>query len=498
PFNMSDHIQPSIGLGYLASAIRKEHEVRLVDCIKDDLTIDKFMALLKEYNPEILGLQCYTFDLPFIRQALKAAKAFNKNIVTVIGGPHSSALPEATLKAEKDLDFLFVGEAEKGFPLLVNKIEKLCRGGLPVLHSLSAGGNLPYNGLRSFNEGGNLPYDELMKSDVNKTGVTDFSGIPGLGYRDGSAIKINPNVIQDDLDGLGLAAWDLIKPQEYPESQHGAFFKQFPIAPIMVTRGCPYPCTFCAGSLVSGKKIRRRSIDNVLGELKMLNNDFGIREFHIIDDNFTMDKEYVKDFLRKLKALNLGMTWAVPNGVRMDTLDDELLGLMKETGLYMISLGIESGSDEVLSEMRKGITVARIRECVNKIDRAGIDIAGFFILGFPGETPESIRQTIDFAAELPLKRANFFTYLPFPGTESYAKLLASGELKDVDWERFYFTNAAYVPTGITRKELKSLHRLAFAKFYLRPHIIMYQLKSIQSAKHFGFLARRFMRWIVAN
>ena len=184
PFNMSDHIQPSIGLGYLASAIRKEHEVRLVDCIKDDLTIDKFMIVLKGYNPDILGLQCYTFDLPFIRQALKAAKAFNKDIVTVIGGPHSSALPEATLKAEKDLDFLFVGEAEKGFPQLVKAIER----------------------------------------GANNTGVTDFSGIPGLGFRDGSAIKINPNVIQDDLDGLGLAAWDLIKPQEYPESQHGAFF----------------------------------------------------------------------------------------------------------------------------------------------------------------------------------------------------------------------------------------------------------------------------------
>jgi radical SAM superfamily enzyme YgiQ (UPF0313 family) len=479
PFNMSDHIQPSIGLGYLATAIRKEHDVKLVDCIKDNLTIDKFMAVVKEYNPDILGLQCYTFDLPFIRQALKQTKAFNKDIVTVIGGPHSSALPGQTLKAEKDLDFLFVGEAERGFPQLLNKLEKLSRGGLPVLLNLSAGGNLPYNG-------------------SVEAGARDFSGIPGLGYRDGQTIKINPNVIQDDLDGLGLPAWDLIRPQDYPESQHGAFFKQFPIAPIMVTRGCPYPCTFCAGSLVSGKKIRRRSVDSVLGELKMLNKDFGIREFHIIDDNFTMDKEYAKELLRRLKALNLGMTWAVPNGVRMDTLDEELLALMKETGLYMVSLGIESGSDKVLADMRKGITVAKIRECVNRIDKAGIDIAGFFILGFPGETPETIRQTIDFAAGLPLKRANFFTYLPFPGTESYGKLLASGELKDVDWERFYFTNAAYVPPGITRRELKSLHRLAFAKFYLRPHIIMYQLKSIQSLKHFGFLTKRFMRWIVAS
>jgi len=453
PYNQSDHIQPSLGLGYLATAVRKEHDVRILDCIKDKLDISGFVSVLKEYNPDILGLQCYTFDLPFIRQALREAKNFNKSVVTVIGGPHSSALPEATLKAEGDLDFLFVGEAEKGFPRLVESVRR---------------------------------------------GVKDFSGIPGLVFRQGSAIRMNPPVAEEDLDSLGLPAWDLIRPQEYPESQHGAFFKQFPIAPIMVTRGCPYPCTFCAGSMVSGKKIRRRSIDNVLGEIGLLNKKFGIKEFHIIDDNFTMDKEYVKDFLRRLKALGLGMTWAVPNGVRMDTLDDELLGLMKETGLYMVSLGIESGSDSVLNAMRKGITVPGIRECVERIDRAGIDMAGFFILGFPGETVETINRTIDFAAELPIKRANFFTYLPFPGTESYEKLLAAGELKDVDWERFYFTNAAYVPPGITRSQLKGLHRRAFAKFYLRPHIILYQIKSIQSLRHFGFLARRFMRWIVAG
>lgn len=453
PFNQSDHIQPSLGLGYLATALRKKHDVKLLDCIKDNLAIDALLPILKAYNPDVLGLQCYTFDLPYIRKALRIAKEFNKDIVTVIGGPHPSALPDATISAEDDLDYLFVGEAEVGFSQLVDSIGKK---------------------------------------------VKDLSHIPGLVYREAGEIKKNPKMVTDDLDSLGLPAWDMIRPQDYPESQHGAFFKQFPIAPIMVTRGCPYPCTFCAGNIVSGKAIRRRSIDNVLGEIKMLNKDFGIKEFHIIDDNFTMDREYAKEFLKRLKALNLGMTWAVPNGVRMDTLDDELLALMKETGLYMVSLGIESGSDKVLASMRKGITTGKIRECVKRIDKAGIDMAGFFILGFPGETVETIKQTIDFAAELPLKRANYFTYLPFPGTESYKKLQESGELKDVDWESFYFTNAAYTPKGITRKELKSLHRLAFAKFYLRPHIMLYQLRSIQSVRHFGFLAKRFMRWIVAN
>ena len=454
PFNRSDHIQPSLGLGYLASTVRARHDVRILDCIKENVDLEKLPAIVQEYRPDVVGFQCYTFDVPFIHKALPIIKGIDRKIVTVLGGPHASALPAEMLEREgANLDFVFVGEAETGFPMLLEELEK---------------------------------------------GTGSFSRIPGLAWRQSGHVRVNPKSVTEDLDALGMPAWDLIHPEEYPEAQHGAFFKQFPIAPIMVTRGCPFPCTFCAGSLVSGKKIRRRSVANVLAELKRLKSEFGIREFHVIDDNFTMDKAYTKEFLKALKALDLGMTWAVPNGVRMDTLDEEMLTLMKETGLYMISLGIESGSDKVLGMMKKGITTAKMREAIAMIDRSGIDMAGFFILGFPGETEETMRQTIDFAAELPLKRANFFTYLPFPGTESYTALCAAGELDGVDWERFYFTNAAYVPRGLTRKRLKEIHRQAFARFYLRPHILFYQLRSIQSPRHFSFLAQRFLRWIVAS
>lgn len=454
PYNLSDHIQPSIGLGCLAAALRKRgHEVNILDCIKDVVTIDKLPRFLAEYHPDVLGVQCYTFDLPYIRQALRIAKEIDKGMVTVSGGPHPSAMPEEMMRKEPDLDYLFVGEAELGLPKLLDALAK---------------------------------------------GGKDLTAIPGLVYRQGGAVMANPRAVVEDLDAVGIPAWDLIHPERYPEAQHGAFFKQFPIAPIMVTRGCPYPCTFCAGSIVSGKKIRRRSIDNVLSEIKMLKDDFGIREFHIVDDNFTMDKAYAKEFLRRLKSLNLGMTWAVPNGVRMDTLDEEMLSLMKDTGLYLVSLGIESGSDKVLAMMKKGITTSKIERCIKMIDDAKIDMAGFFIIGFPGETAETIKQTIRFSERLPIKRANYFTYLPFPGTESYASLRAGGELKDVDWESFYFTNAAFVPKGLTRKELKDLHRLAFATFYLRPRIIFYQIRSIKSLRHFFFLAKRFLRWVVAS
>jgi radical SAM superfamily enzyme YgiQ (UPF0313 family) len=452
PYNLSDHIQPSLGLGYLATAIRREHEVVILDCIKENVNMDKLDGVLRQHRPDVLGFQCYTFDLKFVAEGLKLAKQIRKNMITVVGGPHPSAMPEDLFKrAGEGLDFSFVGEAEVGFPRLLD----------------------------------GLNHDHRNLSDI-----------PGLVWRENDRIRSNPQVFSEDLDALGMPAWDLIHPETYPESQHGAFYQKFPIAPIMVTRGCPYPCTFCAGHVVSGRKIRRRSIDHVLGEIQYLYKKFGIREFHVVDDNFTMDTAYAKALLRKLKVMNLDMSWAVPNGIRMDTLDEELLGLMKDTGLYLISLGIESGSDLILKRMKKGITTARIREFVRMIQQAGIDMAGFFILGFPGETVETIQDTIRFSTELPLQRANYFTYLPFPGSESYRMLQANGELQDVDWTHFYFMNAAYVPDGMTRKALKRLQRLAFLKFYLRPHIMLYQIRSIRSLRHLFFLAKRFFHWIV--
>ena len=454
PNNKSDHIQPSLGLGYLAAALRKDHEVRILDCIKERISAGALADVIKDFKPDCFGLQCYTFDLNFVDQALATAKRCDKGIITVVGGPHPSVAAADMMKRfEAHLDYIFTGEAEKGLAKL--------------LEALSAG-----------------------KKELND--------IPGLVWRQGGAIRSNPKSVLEDLDSIAMPAWDLIGPEKYPESQHGAFFKQFPIAPIMLTRGCPFPCTFCAGSVVSGKSIRRRSIDNVLKELVYLNKERGIMEFHVIDDNFTMDMEYAKEFLRRLKKLNLGMTWAVPNGVRMDALDKELLGLMKETGLYLISLGIESGSDRVLKDMKKHLTVSKIRECVRMINDSGIDVAGFFILGFPGETVESIKDTIRFSQELKLVRANFFTYLPFPGSESYNELKARDELEGIDWDHFYFMNASYTPKGLTRKKLKNLQRLAFAKFYLRPKIILYNLRSIQSLRHFSFLIGRFFRWIVSG
>jgi len=454
PYNLSDHIQPSLGLGYLASAAKTGgHEAHILDCIKDDVKLDGLLEEINRTRPDIVGFQCYTFDLKFVKEALEGCRKISPDIKTVIGGPHPSAVPKESFEYFKDsLDFLFVGEAEKGFPRLLDKLTK------------------------------NAP--------------VDYSDIPGLAWRQDGDIKQNLQVFVEDLDSLGMPAWDLIRPEEYPESQHGAFFKKFPIAPVMITRGCPFACTFCTGNIIGGRRIRKHSVDFVLKQMKYLHDERGIREFHIVDDNFTFDKDFAKRLIRGLLEMKLDISWSTPNGVRVDSLDEELLGLMKASGLYLISLGIESGSNRVLKLMKKSTTVEKCRNSVKLIRSAGIDVAGFFIVGFPGETKEDIKKTIDLSLELDLIRANYFTYLPFPGSRSYNELSQKGSLDKADWDNFYFMNAAFTPEGITRKELKDFQRRAFFKFYMRPRIFWKNISEVMSFRHFKFLCKRFFHWII--
>jgi radical SAM superfamily enzyme YgiQ (UPF0313 family) len=455
PYNLSDHIQPPLGLGYLATACRDKNEVVIIDCLKQKLKTDKLLLKIKEMQPDLVGFQCYTYDLKIIKEVLLECKKLNPKLVTVIGGPHPSAAPRESFEYfQETLDYVFVGEAEKSFPMLIDYLE--------------------------------------AKGKIN------LSEIPGLCWRDGANIRTNSPVFVEDLDMLGMPAWDLIHPEGYPESQHGAFFKNFPIAPIITTRGCPFCCTFCAGHTVGGRKLRKNSIDFVLKQIKYLYDVHKIREFHIIDDNFTFDGARAKELLRRLIDLNLKISWAVPNGVRLDTLDEELLALMKKSGLYLISLGIESGSNRVLKLIKKSSTVEKIRSAIEIIHKFNIDIAGFFVIGLPGETKEEIEETIRFSLGLGLIRANFFTYLPFPGTESYEELLLKGELDNINWDKFYFMNAAYAPRGMTRHQLKNLQRQAFLRFYLRPAVLWRNLLGIKSLKHFRYLLIRVYHWIILN
>ena len=289
-----------------------------------------------------------------------------------------------------------------------------------------------------------------------------------------------------------------MRPDTYPESQQGAFYENFPICPIVTTRGCPFNCKFCAAPSLSGRKLRHHSVEYVCQMIWLLYHRYGIREIHILDDNFTMNIDYAKSVLRGVIDMQLDITLAMPNGIRMDYVDDELLELMKAAGVYIVSVAVESGNDHILRAMRKGTTVESIRKNVARIRRHKLDVAGFFILGYPGETRETIVNTIRFARELDIQRAQFMTFVPLPGTAAHEELVANGEIEEVAVVDSNFRHAPYSPQGVARAELLSLKRWAFLSFFLRPRILISHILAIRSYRHFCFLARRFYYWILLS
>lgn len=448
---LGDHIQPPLGIAYLASLLRVRHEVRVLDFGKMQRRDALFSGTLKEFGPDVVGFQCYSPEIGEVHRLAVLTRAALPKAVILAGGPHPTLCPEETMKKlSPEADYLLRGETEESFPLFMDLLE----------------------------------------------GKGAAAGIPGLVWRENGALRVNETRPIQDINALPLPAWDLINPQEYPPAQHGAFFKQFPIAPIVTTRGCPFSCGFCTAPILSGRNMRKRGAGSVMAEIELLYHKFGIREIHIVDDNFTLDKAHAVSILKKIIESKLPISLAFPNGVRIGTLDAELLDLMKRAGTYLISVGIESGSDKTLKRMNKQLSVALVREKVALIKEKGIDLAAFFILGFPEETAVEMRETINFSLELPLLRANFFTFLPLPMTPVTLKLIETGEIGNMDVDGLIFQKVPYAPRGVTREQLRSLQREAFMRFYLRPNIMLRNMLQVRSLAHFGYLAKRFYHWII--
>jgi len=455
PTRDTDGITPPLGLGYLATALRPRHEVRIVDGPKERLNPGKFERILKDYRPGLVGFSVVAKDLYLAAGYLEQVRENLPEAVTVAGGAQPSSEPENTYyTCRSSIDYIFVGEAEKGLPMLADRLE-----------------------------------------DNRRT--LDLNSIPGLFWKEGNEFKRNPVYLEQDLDTLGFPAWDLMDPRTYPPAPHAAFARQFPVATIIASRGCPYDCEFCAAKKILGRKIRRRSVDDVVEEIALLVGDFGVREIHIIDDNFTLDRDYVLDFCEKVSRRFPKLSWACPNGVRLDTLDRELLENMARSGCYALAMGIESGNQEVLDKAGKRQSLETVREKVEMIHRAGILAIGFFILGFPGETIEQMKETVKLSMRLPLTRAQYMFYHPIPGTDIYHRLLREHP-ENFRSPYSSFEKVAYIENGIDEKYFKRIQRSAFFRFYLRPRQFVHLLRSIKSPGHAYFIMKRIVRWMVMS
>lgn len=440
-------IVPSLGLGYLASSlIAKGHFVEILDCLLENIPPNNLVNIIEDKKPDILGINVFSLFFHEARETIDLVKeAFD--IPIVVGGPHVSTLPELTLK-ECKADFAVIGEGEKTIIELV---------------------------------------------DVISSGSNNLDKINGIGYRKNGKIHINSmRDLIKELDSVQFPAWDIIKPEKYPPIAHGTFYKKFPIAPIITTRGCPFDCTFCASNTIWGKQLRKRSPRNVVDEIELLVKNHGIKEFHFEDDNLTASKEHVLGICHEILRRNLNIVWSCPNGVRIDCLDKERLEIMKASGCYMFAIGFESGDQGILDRAHKKLDLSKIRDTVNLIKSVGIEMMGFFILGLPSETKETARKTIDFAKSLPISSAKFHNFIPLPGTPIFDEWYQK-QKGNIDWgSAKLFGEATYETEYLSAEELTTLQKQAHREFYFRPLILIKNILKIKP-RQIKWLLGRFLK-----
>lgn len=240
--------------------------------------------------------------------------------------------------------------------------------------------------------------------------------------------------------------------------------------PILTSRGCPYSCSYCEAFRITGRKVRRHSIEYVIEWIEKLHRDFGINYFSVSDDAFTQDREYVISLCREILKRRLGIKWDCgSNAIRFDRIDPEMLHLMERAGCFYVTVAIESGSERILKEMNRRSDLKAVRTGIELIKReTRMAVGAFFILGYPTETREDILRTIRLARSLPIDAPQFFLFTPHPGTPVLEKLVAEKKVGLEDWDLYNYYRPSLPLEDVSLARLKFYQAYAYISFFLRP------------------------------
>ena len=262
----------------------------------------------------------------------------------------------------------------------------------------------------------------------------------------------------EDLDTIPYPAWSYLPMERYfTINKPHAGGKETPNTVMITSRGCPYQCIFCSIHSVWGKRFRKRSIQNITGEMETLIKRYGIKEIQFEDDNLLFDRDYAERLFQEMINKKLNLRWTAPNGISVEKLDRTLLKKMKESGCYALFFAIESGREETLKDIvKKKVPLSRIKSLVKYAKTLGIKVSGFFVVGLPGETKANIKQTFSFAAGLSLNEALFFYATPYPGTPLYTQALNQKLLKDISYTELYVNHPVMGTGHLCREAVEKL------------------------------------------
>ncbi len=309
-----------------------------------------------------------------------------------------------------------------------------------------------------------LPKEALKHADKVVVGEAEKSIMEVFSSRK----KIIENPLIKDINSIPFPNWHGL-----PLNKYTAPTRKRPYLKIMTSRGCPWNCVYCFKGIF-GRTYRMRSPKNVVDEIVHLQQEYNCKEIAFIDDNFSQNRARTLEICREIIQRKIKIDWTCPNGVRVDTLDLSLLKLMKKAGCYQLSFGIESGNQEVLNKVGKGIKLGQVENAVKWAKLAGIETIGFFMIGLPNDTEETMQQTIDFAKSLPLDLVQFTITVPYPGTELYSMVKKQGSFLVDDWSAFgSYSGKAYYELGAMKKELvEKMYKKAYKEIYFRPGYVL--------------------------
>jgi len=432
-----------LGLAYIAAVLEENHKVSIIDAPgkgwRNLLSIDReryYLGLsfeeifrqVKSFSPDVVGI-----TIPFSfnsRSAFKVAsivKSIDKEIPTILGGPHPSIRPLETL-SRPDVDFVVIGEGERTFPELLQKLEQ--------------------------------PRANALKD------------IAGIAYLESGKPTVNPyRPLVNDLDTLPFPARHLLPMEEYFLASQadrlyrgGALEKGVRWASMITSRGCPYQCVFCSIHIVMGRQWRARSPENVVEEIEDLVSTYEIRHITFEDDNMTLDKNRARRICDLIVEHHLDIEWSMPNGVRADTLDRTLIERMKDSGCRWVFVAPESGDQRIVNQIiKKKIDLKKVEEAVSFLVKVRITVDAAFVIGFIGETKEDILKTIHYAEKLKklgVARCNVAIAIPLYGTELYEQARKAGYLrKDLTDEDLMSTEPLIETPEFTAEELRKLRDL---------------------------------------
>ncbi|HOY61716.1 MAG TPA: radical SAM protein [bacterium] len=322
--------------------------------------------------------------------------------------------------------------------------------------------------------------------------------IAGLAFFDGSGIVSNGRrPLIEDLSALPFPAWHLGDIDKY-RLEHT---KRNPVLPMMTSRGCPYNCIFCASDIIFQNRIRYKKIDTVMAEFDELTLKHGAREVHFWDDNFTLKRDRAEEICENLiKRRDRKVSIMIPSGIKPDIGDYEFFKLMRRAGFYALCIAVETGDQEIMTKLGKKVDVSKVRGTISAARRAGILMNGFFMLGLPFDTEESMRRNIEHARSLPLHQAMFFIVIPFPGTDLHDIAVKEGRFlfhndRNMYEQGFFLGRAAYeMPGKFDAATLEKMFRLANRRFFYRPlTLLTLAFRRIHSPAHLMYLIRKFFR-----